>query len=206
MRALLAQIIASSLHNMFQAEPDLSQFVPQETREREPNLSFHLATQLRKYLFWLNCDFDVTKREHENKRPDIIFHKRGVNALNFLVVETKRARNRREVPEDLVNIRNHWFTGNLHYDFGASVLIDETARTFAILLLARGQPGNPDPITNATHPQAQRLPAPTQAACQPTEALATRIVAAARDRRAADVTDLKRQLTAAVIALYRPPA
>jgi hypothetical protein len=86
------------------------------------------------------------------------------------------------------------------------VLIDETARTFEISLLARGQPRGPDLITNTPPPQTLGLPTFMQFARETIEDQATRIAAAARDQRAADVTDLKRQLTAADIGLYRPPA
>jgi hypothetical protein len=43
MRDLVAHIISSSLQRMFQAQPDLSRFIPQETLDREPNLFRHPA-------------------------------------------------------------------------------------------------------------------------------------------------------------------
>src|ERR1700732_1649453 len=124
-KMLVAKCICSALHNLFRAQPNLSKFVPQDTDEREPNLSFHLANELWKYFFWLDCDFDVTKAAHCDKRPDIILHKRGSHLLNFLVVEVKRASNRDGVEEDIRKIKEEWFAGNLRYDFGASVLVDE---------------------------------------------------------------------------------
>ncbi len=140
MKDILSRIIWTSLINLFQAQPNLSDFIPEVTSEREPNLSFHFANELWKYLFWLDCDFDITKLSHENKRPDIIFHKRGSNALNFLVVEVKRKGNASGFADDLEKIKNHWFGNDLDYQFGASVVIDENTGDFEIRLLDRKTP------------------------------------------------------------------
>jgi hypothetical protein len=204
MRNLIAHILSSSLQNMFQAQPDLSLFVPQETQEREPNLSFHLANELWKYLFWLNCDFDVTKGGHYNQRPDIVFHRRGSNALNFLVVEVKRPTNPDGVQHDLSKIRNHWFEGTLQYDFGASVLIDVTARDFEIRLLARVCPEDLTPITQATLPQPLSPPKFNRVRRTRLVNLAQRTATAAAANRPADAVVLKRRLADSVRALYAP--
>jgi hypothetical protein len=151
MKDLLANIIASSLHNLFAAQPNLSQFVQQETREREPNLSSHFANELRNYLYWLDYDFDVIKTLHHDQRPDIILHKRGSKALNFLAVEVKRETNPVGIQEDLQKIRNDWFGGSLKYSFGASVVIDEQAKTFKVELLDRQDPYQPYCATDATY-------------------------------------------------------
>jgi hypothetical protein len=137
MKELIARIICSALNNVFTGQPNLSKFIPQETAEREPNLSFHFANELWKYLFWLDCDFDVTKSFHEDKRPDMVFHKRGINALNFLVVEVKRKSNPLGFSADLEKIQNHWFGVDLHYQFGASVVIDEKTGDYELRLLER---------------------------------------------------------------------
>jgi hypothetical protein len=123
MKDLVARFLWSALHNLFHTRPTLSRFVPQETDEREPNLSFHLANEIWKYLFWLDCDFDITKTAHADKRPDIVFHKRGTNALNFLIIEIKRAANPAGIDDDVIKIEDHWFIGQFKYSFGASVLI-----------------------------------------------------------------------------------
>jgi hypothetical protein len=204
MRDLVAHILSSSLQNMFQAQSDLSLFVPQETQEREPNLSFHLATELRRYLPWLSCDFDVTKGRHDNQRPDIVFHKRASNGLNFLVVEVKRSTNPEGVQHDLNKIRNHWFAGTLQYDFGGSVLIDVTARDFEIRLLARGFPEDLTPITQATLPQPLSPPKFNRVRRTTLVNLAQRTATAAAANRTADAAVLKRQLADTVRALYAP--
>jgi|GEM_PF-1172190 len=131
MITLTVSFIYSALVNLFENQPDLSQFTS-ETNEREPNLSFHLANELSPYFFWLQCDFDVTKVNLGNQRPDIIFHRRGTNIFNFLVVEVKRASNRQGNEMDVLKINDVWFSRQLNYRLGASVIIDEEQRRFAI--------------------------------------------------------------------------
>src|SRR6266446_10690389 len=78
MTELVADILASAATFLAEEQPTLSKFTS-ETNEYEPNLSFHYATILRRFLFWLDCDFDVSKPNLGNRRPDIIFHKRGIH-------------------------------------------------------------------------------------------------------------------------------
>lgn len=138
MKELVANFLYSALQNLFRNQPDLSCFT-HETREHEPNLSFHFANELWRYVFWLQCDFDVTKHNLDKhhpetfRRPDIVFHRRGIRALNFLLVEVKRQQNPEGVGKDIEKIYQYWFL-QLHYRFAASVLIDEQERTFAVQL------------------------------------------------------------------------
>jgi hypothetical protein len=126
-----------SIREMLCKNPDLRNFTYQ-TDHHEPNLSFHLAIELWKYFPWLKCDFDV-KKTAENKRPDLIFHRRGTSDLNSLVVEVKRNRSRGvnewECRSDEQKIRDFWFAEGLHYAFGLSVVIDEVTFEFAFTLL-----------------------------------------------------------------------
>ena len=202
MKDLVAKFIFSALHNLFRAQPNLSKFVPQETHEREPNLSFHLANELWKYLFWLDCDFDVTKPPHRDKRPDVIFHKRGSNALNFLVIEVKRDSNPDGVKEDIRKIKEHWFAGELQYDFGASVLLDEVTRDFEIQLMDRANPE--DKLLVKTSDFRQALSAPT---CErPERKIIDNVVncilaTEERDHRT-DTSWMKQEIDRHVYALY----
>ena len=150
MKDLITRIICSALNNVVSAQPNLSKFIPQETAEREPNLSFHFANELWKYLFWLDCDFDVTKSFHHDKRPDMVFHKRGINSLNFLVVEVKRKSNPNGFSDDLVKIRDHWFDQDLHYQFGASVVIDEKTGDYTLRLMEHGSIEPVMPVTKGS--------------------------------------------------------
>lgn len=132
-----------STREMFRKNQDLSAFTHQ-TDHHEPNLSFHFAIELWKYFPWLNCDFDV-KKTAENKRPDIIFHKRGTSDRNFLVVEVKRKSNA-DVRDwfciaDQNKIRDDWFGLALHYPFGLSIVLDERTFEFSVALLTNGSDG-----------------------------------------------------------------
>lgn len=117
---LIGKILSSSIKNLFEYQPDIFDFTPY-TGETEWNLSHHLANEIHKYIFWLNCDVDVTKRNIENRRPDMIFHKRGINTLNFLVVELKHHGVRSD--EDIRKIKEDWMGHDLSYRFGTSINI-----------------------------------------------------------------------------------
>ena len=120
MENLLVKILCSSIKNLFDTQPDIFKFTSQ-SGETEWNLGHHLANEIQKYIFWLNCDIELTKRNYGNKRPDIVFHKRNTNSLNFLVVELKHrgASNKKDIDK----IRNYWMANGLHYRFGASIRI-----------------------------------------------------------------------------------
>jgi len=139
MKALLERILLSAGAQMWSQEPTLSKYTS-ETAEHELNLAFHYAAELRHWFPWLDCDFDVTKVNFCRDRPDIILHRRNSNAVNFLVVEIKRARYQNAIAEDLAQIRQCWFAGNLLYRFGASVVLDEDNKLDAVQVLERTNP------------------------------------------------------------------
>lgn len=120
MENLLVKILCSSIKNLFDTQPDIFKFTSQ-SGETEWNLAHHLANEIQKYIFWLNCDIELTKRKYGNKRPDIVFHKRNTNRLNFLVVELKHRGASNE--EDINKIRDFWMANGLHYRFGVSIRI-----------------------------------------------------------------------------------
>lgn len=134
--------IIKSVRALFANQPDLASFTSQ-TNHHEPNLSFHLANELWRYFSWLNCDFDVIKENYGRKRPDVIFHRRGLNRFNLLVVEVKRKTNTAVddywiCQSDERKINNFWFVGRLHYPFGVSIVIDEQTSEFALALFQNG--------------------------------------------------------------------
>ncbi len=116
MLSLVKHIIYSSIKNLF---GNHSFEFTYKTYMTEWNLAHHLANELSKYIFWLDHDFDLIKPYSENKRPDIIFHKRGIHELNFLIIELKRTD---DVKYDIKKIREHWM-GELYHRFGASIVI-----------------------------------------------------------------------------------
>lgn len=120
MKDLVKNIIYSAIRNLFENNNDFFAF-SSETNMTEWNLSHHLAIELNKYIFWIDHDLDVTKRNYGNKRPDIIFHKRRSNLLNFLVVELKK--NRLDRRSDKDKIRDDWMIEPLKYQFGSYINI-----------------------------------------------------------------------------------
>ena len=138
---LIAQLLLSAAGEMWRREPSLSRYT-QETSEYEPNLSFHFGIELWRWLPWFDCDFDVRKVAMNDERPDLIFHRRGTHAVNYLVVEVKRERSRRAANADLNQIRERWFRGNLRYRYGASLILDEALRTAEARVFAGIAPTN----------------------------------------------------------------
>jgi hypothetical protein len=137
MRRLLQQVLLSAAKEMWNADPTLGEYT-RETAEHELNLAFHYASTLKRWLPWFDTDFDVTKSNFNNARPDIILHIRGGHGANFLVVEIKRQSNPEGIGEDLEKIRTKWFGGRLNYRFGAGLILDEARRTAEVTILERG--------------------------------------------------------------------
>lgn len=118
---LIAQIVSSSVNNLFKNQPDIFLFTP-ETGETEWNLSHHLAFEIQKYFPWLDHDVELTKHNYRNKRPDVVFHKRGINALNYLVVEVKHRNT--DNKDDIKKLKGYC-NGSLNYMYGVSVRIKD---------------------------------------------------------------------------------
>jgi hypothetical protein len=122
-----------AVKGLYENQPNIYAFTGQ-TGQTEWNLAHHLANEIHKLLPEYDCDVDVTKHDYGNMRPDIIFHKRGTNEQNLLVVETKFKRNKNSIQSDIDKIQNEWFTGKLKYKFGASINLWDTNRTDIIVL------------------------------------------------------------------------
>jgi hypothetical protein len=121
--------------NLYSKQRDL--FInSQYTNQTEWNLTFHYANELKKYLFWLDIDLDVIKTSNSRNRPDIIFHKRMTNHLNFLVVEMKRREG--DDYKDFKKIRERWMGEPLLYPYGAYINIWDNEEWEAYLFVNRG--------------------------------------------------------------------
>jgi hypothetical protein len=116
----LEKTLNTAVDSLFTNQPNIFDFTP-ETGQSEWNLSHHLANEISKLLPNLDCDLDVIKVNIGNKRPDIIFHKRGSNKNNFLIVEVKRDGKSWEIKGDVEKIKLFWFKNNLKYLFGATI-------------------------------------------------------------------------------------
>lgn len=120
----IKNILEASLKALFENQPDIFKFTP-TTGPTEWNLAHHFANEIYKHFSEYQHDLDVIKRPYDNKRPDIIFHKRGTHKRNFLVLEVKRDGSPAELEDDIRKIKDFWFKGPLHYQFGAVVNIKE---------------------------------------------------------------------------------
>lgn len=120
MQKILTDIIYSSIRNLFENQPNIFENTT-FTNYTEWNLSYHFSNELSKYLYFLNVDIDVTKRNYKNRRPDIIFHKRGTNELNFLVIELKK--DKADKRQDIPKIKEDWMQRPLYYPYGSYVNI-----------------------------------------------------------------------------------
>ena len=129
----LKEILEESVINLFKNQPNIYDFTPQ-TGQTEWNLAHHLAYEVWEFFPDLDCDLDVMKSEYNNMRPDIIFHKRGDNDENFLVIEVKYERRQKDIEDDLNKIKEFWFKGMLHYQYGAVIHLydDKTGEVFML--------------------------------------------------------------------------
>ncbi|SRR6266498_992934 len=198
MTELIADILASAAGILNVEQATLSKFTS-ETNEYEPNLSFHYANTLRRFLFWMDCDFDVIKPNLEKKRPDIIFHRRGIHALNFLVVEVKRSEG--DAQEDVDKIRAYWFTKPLCYRFGASVVLGE--KGFFSVRLLTSRTGAEQKRRSNNHFNELRIPKAHDRRLALALARASDRIVAIRERDAfMDTNALEREMNELTYALY----
>jgi len=116
----LKSVLEQAIAKLFEHQPKIFEFTS-ETGPTEWNLVHHLAAELRDFFPSLDCDLDVVKRDYENRRPDIIFHKRGTHEANYLVIEVKRDGAPREIDADIEKVKAHWFRSPLRYEFGAAI-------------------------------------------------------------------------------------
>ena len=120
---LIGAILTSAIRNLFDQQPDVLKNTSR-TGMTEWNFGHHLANEIAKYIFWLNHDMDVMKRNYNNRRPDIIFHKRGSNGLNYLVIEIKC---NNSTSGDRKRIESDWMGDDLHYRFGATIVVNSVS-------------------------------------------------------------------------------
>jgi hypothetical protein len=113
-------ILKASVEDLLMSQPDILDSTDQTTMT-EWNIAHHYSNSIYKFLFWYDYDNDVVKGYCNNKRPDIIFHKRQSNFNNFLVIELKKADEINE--DDGLKIKEYWFKRKLNYQYGACVSI-----------------------------------------------------------------------------------
>ena len=118
---------------LLSSQPNIFEFTS-ETSQTEWNLTHHLAIEAHKVFPDYDCDVDVSKPNLDRQRPDIIFHKRGSNELNYLVIEVKRDGCPSDTKNDIEKIKLAWFGRRLHYHFGAAIDLKRN-KTYTIKVL-----------------------------------------------------------------------
>ncbi len=192
---IIAKILWSSLANLFKNQPDILNNTSQ-TNMTEWNFAHHLANEIAKYIFWLNHDLEVIKKDFNRERPDIIFHKRGTNDFNFLVVEIKFNRNR---CEDIKKIKEHWMKPPLSYRFGVSFqIINGENWSFDIF----SQNGEKQTITSYTFKTPLPHPVPEWHAYYKIQCLVDKIIGSNRLNKKADTTGWEQEMDMLVYELY----
>ncbi len=131
----IKKLLDQTVNSLFASQPNIFEFTS-ETGQTEWNLAHHLANEIHKSLSRFDCDLEVIKRNLENKRPDIIFHKRGTNENNLLAVELKLDGDPRNMKKDVDKIKSYWPGDPLRYNFGAVINI-RSDKSYAVKVLER---------------------------------------------------------------------
>ena len=145
---------------MWKEEPTLSRYSP-ATMEHELNIAFHYASRLRRWFTWLDCDYDIQKSDLGCKRPDIVFHVRGVHEFNLLIIEVKRKGDVKGGQDDLKKIHANWFSAPYLYQYGASVVFNEADKTAKLRVIQKGAENTLDAYTSST--EYSDIPPPSDA-------------------------------------------
>lgn len=101
------EAIERAVESLFANQPDIFRLTP-ESAQTEWSLTTHLARELSALFPAFACDVDIKKPEAGDRRPDIVFHRRGTHEDNFLVIEIKRD-NQRAIQGELEKIKLYWF-------------------------------------------------------------------------------------------------
>ena len=120
----IEKLIEEAIANLFTHQPDFWDFTS-ATNQTEWNIAHHLANELHAMQRHYHCDLDISKPNMDARRPDIILHRRGRHNQNFLVLEVKRHVG--DVEDDILKIREWWFSPPLRYYFGAVIAIPDGA-------------------------------------------------------------------------------
>lgn len=127
--------LEEAIKRLYLNQPNIFRFTP-ETNQTEWNLAHHLANEICSFFPKYDCDLDVSKINLGNRRPDIIFHKRGKKKQNYLVIEMKLDGHPSEINHDIEKIKQYWFAERLSYNFGAVININSD-KTFGVRVFKR---------------------------------------------------------------------
>jgi len=124
-----------AIEALFRNQPDIFGFTDQ-THQTEWNLAHHLANEIQSLFPDLQCDVELIKPNYENRRPDIIVHRRGSQDHNLLVVEVKLDGTDDALQHDAEKIAQYWFQPPLRYEYGAIVDLRRDGRYSVRILRA----------------------------------------------------------------------
>jgi hypothetical protein len=111
--------IEKAIESLFAHQPDIFRLTP-ASAQTEWNLTHHLAHELSALFPALAYDVDIIKPDAGDRRPDIVYHRRGTHEDNFLVIEVKRD-NQRAITGEIEKIEQYWFAEPYLYQFGAAL-------------------------------------------------------------------------------------
>lgn len=113
------EAIEKAIESLFANQPDIYRLTS-ASAQTEWNLTNHLARELSAFFPAFAYDVDIKKPDAGDRRPDIVFHRRGTHEDNFLVIEVKRD-NQRALTGELEKIERYWFAEPYLYQFGAAL-------------------------------------------------------------------------------------
>ena len=113
------EAIVRAIESLFANQPDIFRLTS-ASAQTEWNLTNHLAPELSAFFPAFAYDVDIKKPDAGDRRPDIVFHRRGTHEDNFLVIEVKRD-NQRALTGELEKIERYWFAEPYLYQFGAAL-------------------------------------------------------------------------------------
>ncbi|MEN9342142.1 MAG: hypothetical protein RIQ54_398 [Candidatus Parcubacteria bacterium] len=126
-KALLEQAALTLLEN----QPNLFELTS-KTSQTEWNITGRYAAEVHKLFPDYEYDVDLKKPGVQNKRPDIVLHRRGTHDSNFLVIEVKRKQT--DVPREIQKIKDSWFPPPLSYKYGSIAVVDGVG-SFSVVVL-----------------------------------------------------------------------
>ena len=132
------EAIDKAIKSLFANQSDIFSLTS-ESAQTEWNLTTHLAHELSALLPMLAYDVDIKKPDAGDRRPDIVFHRRGTHEDNFLVIEVKR-NNPKALIGELRKIEQYWFAEPYLYQFGAALNLNSD---FTYQVEIRVNPRNP---------------------------------------------------------------
>lgn len=92
-------------------------------RTTEWNICHHLACKLAEEFSDFNVDVELEKEDQ--RRPDIVIHKRGDNENNLVVFQVKKNPTTLDIEKDIEKIQSTFFGEPYKYSYGIFISIGQ---------------------------------------------------------------------------------